>query len=138
MQYITGTEFNIKKNKSHYVNDRTDDWNQSLDGNQEFYWYIRCRFFKEQQEAVQNLLTECKMLANRQYLAKHNRVLMVMTVVWAKEQNLLDRNVSCYQEKWNRRQVLENSQAELVWTSTSTYLKQQHLEGQIWCLKRNK
>ena len=37
-----------------------------------------------------------------------------MAVAWAKEQNLLDRNVKWYQEKWNRGHVLENSQANLV------------------------
>ena len=39
---------------------------------------------------------------------------MVMAVASAKEQNLLDRNVKWYQEKWNRGHVLENSQANLV------------------------
>ena len=40
---------------------------------------------------------------------------MVMAVAWAKEQNLLDRNVKWYQEKWKRGHVLENFQAKLVW-----------------------
>ena len=34
MQYMTGTEFNAKKNISHYVDDRT---NQSLEGSQRAY-----------------------------------------------------------------------------------------------------
>ena len=54
------------------------------------------------------------MLASSDYLARDNRALMVMAVAWAKEQNLLHRNVKWYQEKWNRRHVLENSQANLV------------------------
>ena len=33
------------------------------------------------------------MLASSEYLARHNRVLMVMAVVWAKEQSLLDQNM---------------------------------------------
>ena len=40
---------------------------------------------------------------------------MVIAAVWEKEQNLLNQNVKCYQEKWNRGHVLENSQAKLVW-----------------------
>ena len=60
----------------------------------------QCRLCKEQQrerdrqrERVQLLLAGCNMLASSEYLARHNRVLMVMAVVWAKEQSLLDQNV---------------------------------------------
>ena len=42
------------------------------------------------------------MLANSEYLARHNRALMVMAVAWAKEQNLLNQNVKWYQENWKR------------------------------------
>ena len=69
---------------------------------------------KVQRETVQFLLDGYKMLASSDYLARNNRALMVMAVAWAKEQNLLDRNVKWYQEKWNRGHVLENSQANLV------------------------
>ena len=75
----------------------------------------QCRLCKEQRETVQHLLAGCKMLASSEYLARHNRALMVMAVAWAKEQNLLDQNVKWYQEKWKRGHVLENSQAKLVW-----------------------
>ena len=74
-----------------------------------------CRLCIEQRETVQHLLAGCKMLASSEYLARHNRALMVMAVAWAKEQNLLDQNVKWYQEKWKRGHVLENSQAKLVW-----------------------
>ena len=69
---------------------------------------------KVQRETVQFLLDGYKMLASSDYLARNNRALTVMAVAWAKEQNLLDRNVKWYQEKWNRGHVLENSQANLV------------------------
>ena len=55
------------------------------------------------------------MLASSEYLARHNRALMVMAVAWAKEQNLLDQNKKWHQEKWNRGHNLENSQAKLIW-----------------------
>ena len=55
------------------------------------------------------------MLANSEYLARHNRALMVMAVAWAKEQNLLNQNVKWYQENWKRWYRLENSQAKLIW-----------------------
>ena len=55
------------------------------------------------------------MLASSEYLARHNRALMVMAVAWAKVQNLLVQNVKWHQEKWKRGHVLENSQTKLVW-----------------------
>ena len=55
------------------------------------------------------------MITSREYLARHNRALMDMAVALSKEQNLLDRNVKCYQEKWIRGHFLENSQAKLIW-----------------------
>ena len=74
----------------------------------------QCRLCGEQRETVQHLLAGCKMLASSEYMARHNRMLMVMAVAWTKEQNLLDQNVKWYQEKWKRGHVLENSQAKLV------------------------
>ena len=53
------------------------------------------------------------MSASSEYLARHNRALMVIAAVWAKEQNQLDQNVKEFQEKWKRVHVLENSQAKL-------------------------
>ena len=75
----------------------------------------QCRLCKEQRETVQHLLAGCKMLASSEYLARHNRALIVMAVTKAKEQDLLDQNVKWYQEKWKNGHVLENSQAKLVW-----------------------
>ena len=56
----------------------------------------KCRLCNEQRETVQHLLAGSKMLANSEYLARHNRALMVMAVAWAKEQNLLNQNVKLY------------------------------------------
>ena len=67
-----------------------------------------CRLCKER-ETVQHLLAGCKMLASSEYLARHNRALMMMAVARVKEKNLLDQNVKWYQEKWKRGHVLENS-----------------------------
>ena len=75
----------------------------------------QCRLCKEQRETVQHLLAGCKILANSEYLARHNRALMEIAIAWVKEQNLLDQNVKWYQEKWERWHVLENSQKKLVW-----------------------
>ena len=45
----------------------------------------QCRLCKEQRETVQHLLAGYKMLASSQYLARHNRALMVMAVGWEKK-----------------------------------------------------
>ena len=62
-----------------------------------------CEFIQsELTQLLQRLLDGCKMLACSEYLARHKRALMVTAVAWAKEHNLLDQNVKCYQKKWNR------------------------------------
>ena len=40
----------------------------------------QCRLCKEQRETVQHLLAGCKILANSEYLARHNRALMEIAV----------------------------------------------------------
>ena len=75
----------------------------------------QCRLCKGQRETVQYLLAGSKILASSEYLARHNRALMVIAAEWEKEQNLLHQNMKWYQEKWKRGHVLENSQAKLVW-----------------------
>ena len=81
----------------------------------------QCRLCKKQRETVQHLLTGCKMLASSEYLARHNRALMVMAVAWAKEKNLLDQNVKWHQEKWKREHVLGNSQASYYGTCVTSH-----------------
>ena len=73
----------------------------------------QCRLCKEQQETVQHLLAGCKMSGSSEYLARHNRALMVKAAAWAKEQNLSNQNVKWYQRKREKGHVLNNSQAEL-------------------------
>ena len=54
------------------------------------------------------------MLASSEFLARHNRGLMVMAVTWAKEQNLLDQNVKWCQKNWKRGHVLLKFKAKIV------------------------
>ena len=68
-----------------------------------------CRLCKEQPETMQHLLAGCKMLASSEYVARHNRTLMVMAVGWAKEKNLSDQNMKQYQAMRKRGHVLENT-----------------------------
>ena len=74
----------------------------------------RCRFCKKQRETVKHPFAEYKMLASSEFLARHNRGLMVMAVTWAKEQNLLDQNVKWCQKNWKRGHVLLKFKAKIV------------------------
>ena len=44
----------------------------------------RCR-----DETIEHLVAGCKVLANSEYLLRHNRALMTMEVAWAKEYKLV-------------------------------------------------
>ena len=50
-----------------------------------------CRVCYEQIEAVEHLVAGCKVLANTEYLARHNKALMILAVTWAKEHELVGR-----------------------------------------------
>ena len=75
----------------------------------------RCRLCGEFNETVEHLVAGCKTIANSEYLARHNRALMVMAIAWAKEYGLVGKETKWYMENWVRGQVLENSHAKLVW-----------------------
>jgi hypothetical protein len=75
----------------------------------------KCRVCHVYNETVEHLVAGCKMLANCEYLSRHNRALMVLAVTWAKENELIGGDVIWYQEKWERGKVLENNKAKLVW-----------------------
>ena len=57
------------------------------------------RLRAEQKETVEHLLAGCKVLANSEHLARHNRALMILAVAGAKEYNLVDKDVKWYKEK---------------------------------------
>ena len=49
----------------------------------------RCRVCHEQNETVEYLVAGCKVLANSDNLARHNRAMMILAVTWAKEHELI-------------------------------------------------
>ena len=75
----------------------------------------RCRVCKERDETVEHLVAGCKVLAGQEYLSRHNRALMILAVIWAKEKGLIDEQVVWYKERWERGKVLENENAKLIW-----------------------
>ena len=44
-----------------------------------------CRLCGEHRETVDHLLAGCRSLAGNDYLTRHNRILMILAVQWAKE-----------------------------------------------------
>ena len=60
----------------------------------------RCRVCHERDETVEHIVAGCKILANSEYLTRHNRVLMIMAVNWAKEYKLIGNDVIWYKERW--------------------------------------
>ena len=75
----------------------------------------RCRLCHQFSETVEHLLAGCSKLAGSEYLSRHNRVLLMLAIVWAKKFELVDRETIWYQQKWSRGTTLENAKAKLVW-----------------------
>ena len=75
----------------------------------------RCRVCNEQSETVEHLVAGCKVLADSEYLLRHNRALMILAVEWAKEYDLIGTDTVWYKERWERGTALENGKAKLVW-----------------------
>ena len=59
----------------------------------------RCRVYQEQVETVEHLVAGCKVLANTEYLTRHNRAMMIMAVAWAKEHELIRTDMIWYEER---------------------------------------
>ena len=75
----------------------------------------RCRVCNEQSETMEHLVAGCKVLANSEYLLRHNRALMILAVEWAQEYDLIGTDMVWYKERWERGTVLENGKAKLFW-----------------------
>ena len=75
----------------------------------------RCRVCHERDETIEHIIAGCKVLANSEYLSRHNRALMIMAVNWAKDYELVDQEMIWYKERWERGMVLENDRGKLIW-----------------------
>ena len=75
----------------------------------------RCRVCYERDETIEHLVAGCKVLANNEYLLRHNRALMIMAVAWVKEYELVSKDTVWYNERWERATVMENDKGKLVW-----------------------
>ena len=75
----------------------------------------KCRLCGQQRETVEHLLAGCNVLANSEYLTRHNRALIILAISWAKEFKLVEKDIKWYKQKWCRGYTLENDHAKLVW-----------------------
>ena len=57
-----------------------------------------CRLCDAYKETVMHILSGCKVLAGSDYLKRHNNVLMVLIVEWAKQESLLLSNSVWYKQ----------------------------------------
>ena len=48
-----------------------------------------------------------------EYLARYNRAMMILAVMWAKEHELIWLDNVWYKEHWGRGKVLQNDNAQL-------------------------
>ena len=75
----------------------------------------RCRICFSHGKTVEHLVAGCRVLANSEYLTKHNHALMILAVAWAKEYEHIGEDAVWYKERWEQGTVLENGKAKLVW-----------------------
>ena len=75
----------------------------------------RCRICFSHGEKVEHVVAGCRVLANSEYLTRHNRALMILAVAGEKEYELIGEDTVWYKERWERGTVLENGKAKLVW-----------------------
>lgn len=90
-----------------------------------------CRECKERDETVEHLVAGCKVLANSEYLTRHNRALMIMALAWAKEFGLINNDTIWFKDKCERGRVLEKTQVKLIWDSSSICGSQQRQDDLI-------
>ena len=66
----------------------------------------RCQLCQVFNETVEHLVAGCKTITSSEYIARHNRALMVMATTWAKEYGSVGKETEWYKENWVRGQVL--------------------------------
>ena len=74
----------------------------------------RCKVSPEQAESVEHIVAGCKVLANTEYLTRHNKGLMIMAIARAKQHQVIGMEIIWYKEKLERGTVIENDKAKLV------------------------
>ena len=74
----------------------------------------RCRVCHGYDETVEHPVAGCTALSNGKYLTRHNRVLIILAVIWVKEHKVIRAYIVWYKERWERGMVLENNKVKLM------------------------
>ena len=72
-----------------------------------------CRKCHIASETIEHVLNGCKLLANSEYLTRHNQVAKIVHQELAQQYELLDKQLPYYQ--YNPESVQENNNAKLYW-----------------------
>ena len=75
----------------------------------------KCRLCKLYRETVQHVLSGCKMLAQQEYLSRHNAALSVIITEWCKKEGLMDEQEKWYKVEWYRGKVVEGKGKKVLW-----------------------
>ena len=62
-----------------------------------------------------HLVSGCRCLSARDYLARHNNVLKVLMTAWCKEHDLMAEDQPWYKVKWDQGAVMENEKVKMSW-----------------------
>ena len=57
---------------------------------------------------MEYLVSGCTVLSNSEYLARHNRALMILAVTWVKKHKLFGADTVWYKKRWEHEMVWEN------------------------------
>ena len=74
----------------------------------------RCQVCHGYNETVKHPVAGCTVLSNSKCLTRHNRVLIILAVIWVKEYKFIRTYTVQYKERWERGMVLEGNKAKLV------------------------
>ena len=75
----------------------------------------RCRLCGQVKETMMHWISGCVKLVGREYLRRHDNVLMVLCVAWGIQLGLLKENTKWYKESWNKGKVIQNEDCKLSW-----------------------
>ena len=73
----------------------------------------KCRICNRESETIQHIISGCKLLANTEYLHRHNFSANIIHQQLTNKYNLINETVPYYE--YQPKKVLENSEAKLYW-----------------------
>ena len=75
----------------------------------------KCRLCGMYRETVQHILAGCTILAQQEYLSRHNAALSIIITEWCKREGLMPDQQKWYQVEWHRGKVVEGNGKKVLW-----------------------